>query len=145
MYIKEHDKDQAIFIKHNSWQSKEKTHMYGPHQSLIYLTWIRLTNSIILELWKIHYCLFKIKRNRKLFENRRKFVQVHAKMRMVASLLKSRFLVPKTLMNDKNWGLKIILKKTRVELKLFENLKFWRSNVKIGVLKIKFENWNFEN
>ena len=24
MHIKEQDKDQAIFIKHNSWQSKEK-------------------------------------------------------------------------------------------------------------------------
>ena len=63
------------------------------------------------------------------------------------------------------------LKKKRVKLKLFENLKFWKSNVKIGVskiiwklkfwklnlrigilknylkvevLKIKFGNWNFE-
>ena len=38
---------------------------------------------------KIHYCLFKIKRNRKLFENRRKFVQGRTKMKMATNLLKS--------------------------------------------------------
>ena len=71
-------------------------------------------------------------------------------------------------MKDQNWGLKITLKKTGVKLKLFKNMKFWRSNMKIGVLKIiwklkfwklnlrienlkikvwkiKFENWSFEN
>ena len=92
MHIKEQDKDQTILIKYNNWQSEEKTHMWGSHQSPIYLAWISLTNSIILELGKIHSCLFKIKINRRLFENRRKFVQVHTKMKMVADLLKSEFL-----------------------------------------------------
>ena len=92
MHIKNQDKNQAIFIKHGGWQKEEKTHMWGPHQNPIDFAWINLTNSIILELWKIHSCLFKIKRNKKSFENRRKFVQVHAKMRMVAELLKLGFL-----------------------------------------------------
>ena len=43
--------------------------MLGPHQNLIYLAWIGLTNFIILELWKIHSYLCKIKRNIRLFEN----------------------------------------------------------------------------
>ena len=44
--------------------------MLGPHQNPIYLSWIGLTNSIVLELWeKKHSCLCKIKRNRRLFEN----------------------------------------------------------------------------
>ena len=30
MHIKEQDKDQAIFIKHNSWQSKEKIIFRAP-------------------------------------------------------------------------------------------------------------------
>ena len=33
MHIKEQDKDQTIFIKHNNQQLEEKTHMWGPHQS----------------------------------------------------------------------------------------------------------------
>ena len=35
----------------------------------IYFAWINVTNSIILELWKIHSLLIKIKRSIKLFEN----------------------------------------------------------------------------
>ena len=73
--------------------SKKILGMLGFHQRPIYIAWISPTNSIILELWKIHSCLFKIKRNRKLFENWRKFIQVHAKMRMAVDLLKLGFLV----------------------------------------------------
>ena len=43
--------------------------MLGPHQNLIYLAWIGLTNFIISELWKIHSYSCKIKRNWRLFEN----------------------------------------------------------------------------
>ena len=38
--------------------------------------WINPTNFIILELQKSYSCLFKIKRNKRLFENQRKFVKV---------------------------------------------------------------------
>ena len=44
--------------------------MLGPHQSPIYIAWINPINSIILELWKLHSCLCKIKRNKRLFETR---------------------------------------------------------------------------
>ena len=94
MHIKYQDKNQVIFIKHVSWQSEEKTHMYDPHQSPIYLTWISLTNSIILELWKLHSCLFKIKRNRKIIlKSNEKFMKVFAWKKKATSLLKTRFLV----------------------------------------------------
>ena len=36
--------------------------MLGLHQRPIYFAWINLTNSIILELWKIHSCLLKIEK-----------------------------------------------------------------------------------
>ena len=49
--------------------SKKILGMLGFHQRPIYIAWISPTDSIILELWKIHSCLFKIKRNRKLCEN----------------------------------------------------------------------------
>ena len=94
MHIKEQDKDQAIFIKYSSWQSEEKTHIYGPHQNPIDFAWINPTNSFVLELWKSNSCLFKKSRKmKKIFENRKKFVQVHAKIRMTTNLLKSGFLV----------------------------------------------------
>ena len=53
--------------------------MLGPHQSPIDFVWNNPTNSIILELWKKKnpFMLIKKKReNRKLFENRKKFVKV---------------------------------------------------------------------
>ena len=45
-----------------------------------------------------------------------------------------------------NWSeIKIIWKKTRV-LKFIWKLEFWKLNLKIRILEIKFEiNWNFEN
>ena len=46
----------------------------------------------------------------------------------------------------KNWSeIKIIWKKTKV-LKFIWKLTFWKLNLRIGILGIKFErNWNFEN
>ena len=54
MHIKEQGKDQTILIKHNNWQLEEKTHMWGPHQSLIYLAWIRLTIPLF---WNYENCI----------------------------------------------------------------------------------------
>ena len=54
--------------------------MLGPHQNLIYLAWIGLTNFIILELWKIHSYLCKIKRNIRLFENQSEIKIVRGKI-----------------------------------------------------------------
>ena len=42
---------------------------------------------------KIHSYLLKIEKIRKLFEDQRKFVQVHAEENMIANLLKIGFLV----------------------------------------------------
>ena len=133
MHIKEQNKDQTIFIKYNNWQSKEKTHMWAPHQNPIYLAWINITNSIILELWKIHSSLFKIKRNRK---NILKLMKVFAWKKKATSLLKTGFLVTPNL--KERWKVVILKKylKTEVELKLFERkLEFWNL----------FEDWSLEN
>ena len=77
--------------------------MLGPHQSPIDFAWINPTNSIILELWKklIHAYLKKKCENRKLFENRRKFVKMHADEKMTTNiLLKLDFWQPKTLRKE---------------------------------------------
>ena len=50
--------------------------MLGSYQSPIDFAWINSTNSIILKLWKSYLFLFKIKRNKILFENQRKFVKM---------------------------------------------------------------------
>ena len=155
MHIKEQDKDQTILIKYNNSQSEKKTHMWGSHQSPIYLAWISLTNSTILELWKIHSCLFKIKRNIKnYFKIKEKFMKVLAWKKKTTSLLKVGFSV--TLNLKERWKVIELKKylKTKVKLKLFERkLKFsnlfknWKLEncLKIGVLEIKFKNWNFGN
>ena len=57
MHIKEQDKDPAIFIKYNNWQSEEKTP--------IDFAWMNLINSIALEWWKSYSCLLKIEKNEK--------------------------------------------------------------------------------
>ena len=56
-------------IKHSNQSISEKITYVGSYQNPIYLAWISLTNSIVLELWRSHSFLCKIKRNRRLFEN----------------------------------------------------------------------------
>ena len=57
-------------------------------------------------------------------------------------------------MNDENWGLKIIWKKTEVAWKIFWKSRvskiIWKSRVSKIIWKLKFwqlnlKNWNFEN
>ena len=109
-----------------------------PTKNPIYPAWISLTNSIILELSKIHFYLFKIKRNKKknYFKIKEKFMKVFAWKKNATSLLKTGFLV--TLNLKKRWKVVELKKylKAEVKLKLFERkLKFWNL----------FENWHFEN
>ena len=111
MHIKDQDKDLTIFINHSSWQSEEKNSYVGPHQSPIDFTWINLTNSIVLKLWKLSSCLFKNKEKQKIIWKKPKWNQ---------NCLKFEVLKIKC----ENWS--------------FENY------LKIEVLKIKIENWNFE-
>ena len=66
--------------------------MLGPHQNLIYLAWIGLTNFIILELWKIHSYLCKIKRNKRLFENQSGIKTVQGKIEFLKFIWKLEFL-----------------------------------------------------
>ena len=55
-------------IQHINQSINGKYTHVGPHQNPICLAWIGLTNFIISKLWKIHYCLCKIKGNRRLFK-----------------------------------------------------------------------------
>ena len=83
-----------------------------------------------MELWKfIHFYFFLNEKVRKLFENQREFLKAHAKRRMVANLLKSRFLVTQNL--NEEWKV--------VELKLFEKLEFW----KLEFWKLNFDMWGW--
>ena len=65
-----------------------KSHMLGPHQNPIYLARINPTNSINLELWKLHSCLCKVERNRRLFETRMELKQLERKLDFLEIYLK---------------------------------------------------------
>ena len=155
MHVKEQDKDQTIFIKYTISNQKRKLICGAPIKAQFIFAWISLTNSTILELWKIHSCLFKIKRNIKnYFKIKEKFMKVLAWKKKATSLLNTGFLV--TLKLKEGWKVIELKKylKSGVKLKLFERkLKFsnlfknWKIEncLKIDVLEIKFKNWNFGN
>ena len=103
-------------------QSIIRKRMWGPHQSPIYLARISLTNSIILELWKLHSCLCKIKRNKRLFETRRELKLLERKLDF------------RNLFED--WSLEDCL--------IIGVLKIiWKLNLRIGILEIKWR-WKVE-
>ena len=60
-------------------QSIMKSHMWGPHQSPFYFARISPTNSINLELLKLHSCLCKVERNIRLFEIQMELKQLERK------------------------------------------------------------------
>ena len=71
MYISWNIADQSRMTNKSNKQSinhKEITYV-GPPPKPDHFAWINITDSIILDLWKIHSCLYKIKRDRKLLEN----------------------------------------------------------------------------
>ena len=90
-----------------------KSHVWGPHQSSIYLVRINPTNSINLELRKLHSCLCKVKRKKRLFENQSGIKTVRVK----------------------NWIFEVYLK-IGVS-KIIGKLKSWELNLKIGILEIE--------
>ena len=117
------------FLKKISW-------MLGLNQSPIYFALINLTNPIILELWKIHSCLLKIKKIGKKIgflvtlnpkkwreKNDLKLFENHSDIKIIW----------------KTWVLKIEVLKIKVS-KIIWKLKFW----KLEFQKL-FENWIFEN
>ena len=154
MHIKEQDKDQTIFIKHNSWQSEEIIYRVPTKAQFILH---ELVSQIPL-FWNYEEFILaylKIKRYIKnYFKIKEKFMKVLAWKKKATSLLKTRFLV--TLNLKERWKVVELKKylKTGVKSRLFERkLKFWNlfenwkpeNYLKIGVLKIKFKNWNFGN
>ena len=68
----------AIKSNKQSINHKENTYV-GPPPKPIHFAWINITDSIILELWKIHSCLCKVKRNKRLFETRMELKTVREK------------------------------------------------------------------
>ena len=103
-------------------QSIIKSRMWGPHQSPIYLARISLTNSIILELWKLHSCLCKINRNKRLFETRKELKLLERKLDF------------RNLFED--WSLEdcLIIGVSKI---------IWKLNLRIGILEIKWR-WKVE-
>ena len=67
-------------IKHNNRSINEKITYVASHQNPICLARISITNSIVLELWRSHSCLCKIKRNIRLFENQSEIKIVREKI-----------------------------------------------------------------
>ena len=100
-----------------------KSHMLGPHQSPIYIARINLTNPIISELWRfIILACVKIKRNRTLFKNRGEIKTIWEKIGFLKFI----------------WKIGVS--------KITWKSEFWKLNLRIGILDIKFKrNWNFEN
>ena len=88
-------------IKHSNQSINEKIIYVGSHQNPIYLVWISLTNSIVLELWRSHSCLCKIKRNKRLFENQSRIKTVWEKTGFLKFIWKFEFLKL-----FENWSLK---------------------------------------
>ena len=125
MHIKKQDKDQEIFIKYSSWQSEEII-CKAPTKSPIYLAWISITNSIILELWKLNSCLLKNQGKLKLILKSKKICENVYLKGNVASLFKNEiFSNLKPWWRMKSGKIRKYLK-TRVGLKLFERkLQFW--------------------
>ena len=116
-------------IKH-AWQLNQsnnqsimrKARMLGPHQSPFIFAGINITNPIILELWKYHSCLYKIKRNRRLFETRRELKLLERKLNFWNLF--------------GNWSLENYLKIGVLRIK-FKSWNFGMSNLKeIRILEI---------
>ena len=60
----------------------------GPPPKPVYFAWINITDSITSELWKVHSCLCKVKRNKRLFETRMELKIVREKTGFLKFILK---------------------------------------------------------
>ena len=60
----------------------------GPPPKPVYFAWINITDSITQELWKVHSCLCKVKRNKRLFETRMELKIVREKTGFLKFILK---------------------------------------------------------
>ena len=78
-------------IKHNNRSINEKITYVASHQNPICLARISITNSIVLELWRSHSCLCKIKRNIRLFENQSEIKIVREKIGFLKFIWKLEF------------------------------------------------------
>ena len=97
---------------------------WAPTKARFILVWIGLTNSIVLELWeeKKTFLLIKSKRDRRLFSNYSGIKTVWEKIGFFKFI----------------WKIGVS--------KITWKSKFWKLNLRIGILDIKFKrNWNFEN
>ena len=95
--------------------------------------------------------LIKIKKSRRLFENQSGIKTIWEKIGFLKFIWKIG--VSKITWKSEFWKLNLSIK--ILDIKFIRNLilgielkkmKFWKLNLKeIGVLKIKFRKWNFEN
>ena len=111
----------AIKSNKQSINHKENTYVEPPPKP-IYFARINITDSIILELWKIHSCLCKVKRNKRLFETRRELKLLERKLDF------------RNLFED--WSLEdcLIIGVSKI---------IWKLNLRIGILEIKWR-WKVE-
>ena len=128
----------TIKSKKQSVNHKENIYVGSPPKP-IYFAWINITDSIIMELWKLHSHLYKTKENIR-FEKRNRIKTVHVKIGFLEFIWKLELWE----LNLKTGILGIKFKNWNFGNQIWNKLEFWKLEIKFESRKIRISeigNW----